>query len=82
MFQEKKRIYRAEFEELLRFVPDISPEEKKYLNQVFARDLIDGLTEFEIRRKIEGLKFDYKDQIDQWEAERVKQKLLSVLGKK
>lgn len=77
-----KKIYKLEFNELLKYIPDISLEEREYLNQVFANDLVDGLTEYELRRKIEHLKIDPKDQIDQWEAEKVKQKLLDALGKK
>jgi len=77
-----KRIYKYDFNQLLMYIPEISPKEREYLVQFFANDLVDGLTEFELRKKIEKLKFDQKDQIDTWEAEKVKQKVLDALGKK
>jgi len=82
MLEPKKRIYKREFNKLLMFVPEISPQERRYLNQVFSKDLIDGLTEFELNRKIMQLKFDTTDQIDRVEAERIRKKLLNALGKK
>lgn len=81
MKMTEKKIFKNEFNELLKSIPDISLEEREYLNQVFANDLIDGLTEYELMHKIEHLKFDSKDQIDQWEADKIKQKLLGAFGK-
>lgn len=76
---EKKRIYKYEFNEILKKISDISVEERGFLNKVFANDLIDGLTEFELKEKIARLKVDTKDQIDRWEAEKIKNKLLEAM---
>jgi len=62
-------------------IPEISQKEREYLNQIFANDLIDGLTEFELTQKIRHLKFNTKDPINQWDAEKVKSKLLEKMKK-
>lgn len=79
--EEKKRIYKDEFNEILRYAPDISEKERQYLNQVFANDLIDGLTEWEIKDKINKLAYNTTDELDPSELATVKSKLLSALGK-
>ena len=81
MFEDKKRIYKYEFDTILRNIMDISPEERKYLNQIFVNDLIDGLTEFELKEKINKLRYNQKDILDQWELEKVKKKILEKFGK-
>jgi len=77
----EKRINKYEFNEILKYIPEISHEERDYLNKVFANDLVDGLTEFELRQKIQHLKFDTKDPIDSFEAEKIKNKILERMGK-
>ena len=75
-----ERIYRYEFNEILKKIPDISIEERGYLNQVFEKDLIDGLTKFELEQKINSLNYNQTDQLDQWELAEVKRKLLEGLS--
>jgi hypothetical protein len=77
----KKRIYKAEFNEILKYTEGISQQEREYLNKAFAGDLLDGLTEWELTQKIQKLKFDTEDPIDQWDSERVKQKILKAMEK-
>ena len=79
MFEDKKRIYKYEFNEILRRITDISQKEREYLNKIFVNDLIDGLTEFELRDKINKLYYNQKDILDQWELEKVKRKILEQL---
>jgi hypothetical protein len=76
---DKKRIYKYEFNEILKYIPEISKEEREYLNAIFAHDLLDGLTKWEIKEKIKHLKFDTNDPIDPQEAEKVKSKLLEKI---
>jgi len=76
-----KRIYKAEFNEILKYTEGISQQEREYLNKAFAGDLLDGLTEWELTQKIQKLKFDTEDPIDQWDSERVKQKILKAMEK-
>ncbi len=75
-----KRIYRYDFNETLKKTPDISPKEREYLNRVFSRDLIDGLTPWELKQKINQLGFNKGDELDQWELENVKKKILEKIG--
>lgn len=62
-------------------IPEISQKEREYLNEVFANDLVDGLTEYELTQRIMHLKYDTKDPINQWDAEKVKLKLLEKMKK-
>ncbi len=78
---EKRRIHKYEFNEILKYVPDISPEERAYLNQAFAGELLDGLTEWELKDKISKLKYNQEDNMDQWELEKIKKKLLEAMNK-
>ncbi|MFZ5559245.1 MAG: hypothetical protein ACOZAL_00405 [Patescibacteria group bacterium] len=79
---DTKRIYRKDFDIALRQIPDISKEERDYLNQVFANDLKDGLTAFELKHRIEHLQHNPDDILDPWEVEQVRRKLTGELGKK
>ena len=81
MIEVKKRIYKYEFNDILHNLADISQKEREYLNQIFASDLIDGLTEFELREKINKLSYNQGDVLDQWELEEVKRKILEKFGK-
>ncbi len=74
-----KRIFRNEFNNILKYIPNISEQERMFLLSVFENDLVDGLTEFELKQKIERLKFNEKDPIDREEAETVKKKLLEAM---
>lgn len=76
-----KRIYRYQFNEILKKIPEISPKEREYLNRVFRKELIDGLTLWELKQKINQLRLDKKDELDQWEIEKVRKKLLEKMGK-
>jgi len=78
---DKKRIYKNDFNETLKKIMDISDKERQYLNQVFGSDLIDGLTEFELKEKINRLTSNRGDILDQWELQKVKNKILGSLGK-
>ena len=60
-----KRIYRYEFNEILKRIPDISDKERAYLNRVFNKDLIDGLTPFDLKQKIDHLRYDKEDEVSQ-----------------
>jgi hypothetical protein len=79
---ETKKIFRKDFNGALKQLPDISPEEREYLNQVFAGDLKDGLTVSELKRTIEKLHRNPNDDLDFYEVEHVKRKLLEKLGEK
>ncbi|MFH1968630.1 MAG: hypothetical protein ABIJ84_04545 [bacterium] len=81
MSVEKRRIYKYEFNEILKHIPEISQKEREYLNEAFANDLVDGLTEWELRQKIEKLKFGENDPINKWDAEKVKAKMLEKMGR-
>ncbi|MBI2049925.1 MAG: hypothetical protein HYT35_00510 [Candidatus Staskawiczbacteria bacterium] len=81
IFEPKKRINRYEFNKILHSITDISDKERNYLHQSFNKHLVDGLTEYELKEKINKLQSDKKDILDNWELEQVKRKILGRLGK-
>lgn len=78
---EKRRIYREEFNRILLSIIEISPAEREFLKEAFSGDLVDGLTEWELKQKIQSLKFNQDDPINQWDAEKVRSKLLEKMSK-
>ncbi len=80
IFGQKHRIYKDEFNKLLKTIPGISEKDRAYLNQVFSSDLIDGLTEFELREKTNRLLHNTTDILTPWEVEAIKRKILQRLG--
>lgn len=81
VFEKKERIYKDEFNKILHSIADLSPEERGYLNQVFGHDLIDGLTEWELKTKINSLRYNKNDNLEQLELDKLKAKLLIAFGK-
>lgn len=77
----KKRIDKYQLNENLKKIPDISPKERELLNKSFSKDLSGGLTEYKLRERVKKLANDKKDDIDQWELEKVKKKILENFGK-
>ena len=76
-----KRIYRYDFNKALDNMPNISPKEKDYLNKVFGRELRDGLTSWELKQKMGRLQSNKEDELDQWELQSIKRKMLDKLDK-
>jgi len=76
MFGQSKKISRRNFNKAIRSISSISNEERKYLNQAFNTDLSDGLSLYELKQRIEKLRYNQKDPLDYYEVEQVKKKLL------
>ncbi|MEK7664559.1 MAG: hypothetical protein AAB361_00280 [Patescibacteria group bacterium] len=75
------RINKYEFDKKLRKIPEISRQEREYLNKSFSKDLFMGMTEFKYKERMKKLDKDKKDQIDRWELEKVKKKISEDFGK-
>jgi hypothetical protein len=70
------RVHKKEFNQALGQIPEISREEKNYLNEVFKKDLEDGITKEEMKNKIRELNVNYEDDLDAREVKQIKQKFL------
>jgi len=70
------RIHKKEFNNALRQIGDISKDERNYLNQVFEKDLEDGITKEEMTNRIKELRVNYEDDLDAREVEQIKEKFL------
>ena len=70
-----KKIYRDDFKEALRKVPQLSHKERSYIEGVFSKPLENGLSEYEVKKEIGRLKHVSGDPLDSFEIEKLKQKL-------
>lgn len=69
------RINKEKLNELLKAIPDISPEERQYLMKEFEKPLVDGLSEYKFEEKARQLLNNRKDIIDDFELRKVKEKI-------
>jgi len=76
LFDSSKNINKKKFNELLRKIPEISKQERDYLNETFKKDLSDGLTGYEIKKRVEKLRYNSEDCLDRSEVKKVRKKLL------
>jgi len=76
---DTKKIYRDEFERILRSIPQLSDEERHYTSGIFQDSLRDGLTKEELKREIERLRHNPNDPLDSSEVDKIKQKLTEAL---
>jgi len=70
------KVYKKEFNQALRQLSDISIEERKYLNEVFKKDLEDGLSKEEMKSRIRELSVTYDDSLSAGEVKQIKEKFL------
>ena len=74
------KIYTYEFNTLLSGIPEISIQEREFLNKYFANRLSNGLSTDQLKLEISRLKLSQNDPISSEDAERVKRKILGALG--
>ena len=79
LLDSTKKISRADFEEALRNIPELSEKERAYIEGVFQDSLRDGLTKDELRREISRLRHNPNDPLDSFEIEKIKKKLTGSL---
>lgn len=72
-----KKIYREDFKQTLRKIPELSDDERAYVEQSFANDLEGGLSEFELKERCRRLMYHPGDILESSEVEKIKEKLLS-----
>jgi len=70
-----KKISRRDFEKSLWEIPELSDQERAYIEGVFQQALKDGLSEYELKREISRLKYNPNDSLDSFEVEKIKKKL-------
>jgi hypothetical protein len=75
-----KRIYRDEFNNIIKELFPFSDKERDYLKAIFDKDLVDGLTEWELKDKVIKMQTNQTDEVDTYEAQKIKNKLLGKLG--
>lgn len=76
IFGSSKKIYKEDFKQALKKASSISKQERSYLNDVFKGDLSNGLSVYEIKKRIAKLRYNSNDCLDRNEVEQVKKKLL------
>ena len=76
IFDPSKKIYRREFENALRDIPELSDRERAYVSGVFQDSLKGGLSKFELKKEIGRLRHKPNDPLDSFEVEKIKKKLI------
>lgn len=79
LFSPTKKIYRDDFRKVLRSIPQLSPQERTYVEGIFQHSLRDGLTKTELKREISQLKHNPNDPLDSFEVRKLKEKLMESL---
>jgi hypothetical protein len=77
-----KLINRYELNVLLEQIFPFNEKDRNYVKKIFENDLADGISEYDLRDKVQKMKYDQNDEIDENEAERIKNKILESLVKK
>jgi hypothetical protein len=71
-----KRINKKEFKKALKELPDLSNEERAYVEAAFGKELSDNqLTASEVRKRVSQLRKNYSDSLDSYEIEHLQEKL-------
>lgn len=79
LFSSTKKIYRDDFRKVLRSIPQLSPQERAYVEGIFQDSLKGGLSKEELKREIGQLKHNANDPLDSFEVRKLKEKLLESL---
>ena len=77
LFDSSKKIYRRDFENALRKIPELSDKERAYVSGVFQDSLRDGLSKDELKKEISRLRHNSNDPLDSFEVEKIKKKLMT-----
>jgi len=78
---EDKRINKDEFNKILNQTLPYNAKDREFLKKAFEKDLSGGLTESELKSKMGKIKYNTKDEVDSFEADKLKNKLLGGFGK-
>lgn len=75
-----KSLGRERLNNLLNQISSLSPEEKEYVKNIFAKYQTNGISRSEAERAIRQLKMNYSDSIDSFEMQKIKEKILGFFN--
>ena len=81
MEPKKTRLSGGEFNAILKQVFPYNEKDREYVKQKFQQVVLDGITEFDLRQELGKMRFDTKDVIDNFEADKIQKQFLDKLGK-
>ncbi len=74
-----KKIYSKEFRNSLRRIADLSPEERAYIEEAFGKELEEGLSEYELKKRCRELMHKAGDSLEPHEVEQIREKIIKHL---
>ena len=77
----KDRIYKYEFDKIVKKTHGISPKERAYLDEVFASNLIGGLTTAGLRIKLDELLYSKKNIVSHHMLGKIRENIITRLTK-
>ena len=80
LFSSGKSLSKEKLNQLLYQISALSPEEREYVKAIFNKYSSGGVSVAEARKAVNELKFNYSDNLDPTEVERVKQKILGFFA--
>jgi hypothetical protein len=75
----KDRIYKSEFDKIIKKTLGISPKERAYLDEVFASKLVGGLTKEGLQAKIDELRYSKKNVVSSWRLGKIRSDITTRL---
>jgi hypothetical protein len=75
----KDRIYKSEFDKIIKKTMGISPKERAYLDEVFANKLVEGLTKAGLEAKIAELRYSEKNVVSSWRLGKIRENIITRL---
>ncbi|MBU4205072.1 hypothetical protein KKE19_04430 [Patescibacteria group bacterium] len=80
-YSYERRVNTYKFNETLKKMPNISRQERDYLNQTFKKDLQNGLSAWELKQRINKLHYNKGDVMTPSDLNRVKNTVLKRFEK-
>jgi len=75
----KDRIYKYEFDKIVKKTLGISSKERAYLDEAFANNLVDGLTKAGLESKINELRYSKENVVSSWRLGKIRENIIARL---
>lgn len=72
-------IYLDRLNQILRQIPQLSPQERDYVKGIFGQYGAGGIDKFEAQRAIRQMKFNFSDTLNPYEVSKIQEKIMDVL---
>jgi len=75
-----QNLSREKLKNLLKEIPQLSPQEREYVKALFEKFITGGITKSEAEQVIRKMKLNFADELDYFEVEKIKEKIMSFFS--